>query len=153
MRPGAIQTLRSGFGGAILLVATALWPAAALGQAEGLVEAAERSRELYQQGQLLDALPFAEEAARISEVAFGPDNITIARTYNVAFAAMPDGEWLTWIGADGVTEGAVMPVATFAGADGRRCRLYRQRIAAGGRSDEAAGDVACVRPDGSWARQ
>ena len=59
-----------------------LWPAAAHGQSPALEEAYNRFVDLYSQGHYEEALPFAEEAVRLSEREFGPDHTSVAQSLN-----------------------------------------------------------------------
>ncbi len=61
-----------------VLVALVLWPAVAHGQSRELNDAYNRAGELYAQGRYQEALPFAEEALRLSECEFSPDHLTTA---------------------------------------------------------------------------
>ena len=75
------RSRHSAFGAAVargLVLVLLVLPPAAAQDAAGLLEAADRSGELYRQGDLLGALPFAEEAARIAEAAFGPEDLMTA---------------------------------------------------------------------------
>ena len=66
-------------------VALALWSAVAVAQTPQLLDAADQSLAFYQKGELLNALPFAEEAARLAEEEFGADHVTTAKhTHNLA---------------------------------------------------------------------
>ena len=77
--------MRTVFRAGLIFVTLALWPVAALGQTPALLDAAEQSLAYYQQGALLNALPFAEEAARLAEEEFGPDDLVTAKhTHNLA---------------------------------------------------------------------
>ncbi len=61
-----------------LLAVLWLWPITAYGQSPALDEAYKRAGELYAQGHYQEALPFAEEALRLSEREFGPDHSGVA---------------------------------------------------------------------------
>ncbi len=61
-----------------LLAVLWLWPAVAHGQSRELNDAYNRAGELYAQGRYQAALPFAEEALRLSEREFGLDHLTTA---------------------------------------------------------------------------
>ncbi len=64
------------------LVCAVLWPAAVHGQSPELMVAYERFDELYAQGRYQEALPFAEDAARLVEEEFGPDHPNTATLLN-----------------------------------------------------------------------
>ncbi len=64
------------------LVGLALWPAAAHEQSPALEEAYKGFVDLYAQGRYQEALPFAEEALRLSEREFGPDHPDVATRLN-----------------------------------------------------------------------
>ena len=50
-----------------ILVALFLWPAAVFGQSPEFTDAYNRVNELYAEGRYQEAIPFAEEALRLSE--------------------------------------------------------------------------------------
>ena len=62
------------------LMCLALWPAVAHGQSAELLDTLARSDELYVAGRYREALPFAEEALRLSEREFG-----LEHPYTAAF--------------------------------------------------------------------
>ena len=64
------------------LFCLALWPAVAHGQSAELSDANNRFSELYAQARYQEALPFAEEALRLSEREFGPDHPVVATKLN-----------------------------------------------------------------------
>ncbi len=71
------------------LVCLALWPPAAYGQSSELVDAYYRAGALYAEGHYQEALPFAQEALRLSEREYGPDHpatatmlTTLAKIYH-----------------------------------------------------------------------
>ena len=51
----------------LIPVALFLWPAAVFGQSPELMDAYNRVNELYAEGRYQEAIPFAEEALRLSE--------------------------------------------------------------------------------------
>ena len=67
---------------------------AALAQTDPLTEAAVQSAELYRAGKVLEALPYAEEAARLAEAEFGPDDV---RTANHLHAVATVYQYLGWL--------------------------------------------------------
>ncbi len=71
------------------LVCLALWPPAAYGQSSELVDAYYRAGALFAEGHYQEALPFAQEALRLSEREYGPDHpatatmlTTLAKIYH-----------------------------------------------------------------------
>ena len=68
-------------------VTLALWSGVAVAQTPQLLDAADQSLGFYQKGELLSALPFAEEAARLAEEEFGANHVTTA-THNHNLAAV-----------------------------------------------------------------
>ena len=65
-----------------VLVALVLWPAAALGQSPELLQAYDRSSELYGQGRYQEAILYAQDALRLGERELGPDHPTTATLLN-----------------------------------------------------------------------
>ncbi len=63
-------------------VALFLWPAAVFGQSPELMDAYNRANELSGEGSYQEAIPFAEEAQRLSEREFDPNDPTTATTLN-----------------------------------------------------------------------
>ena len=57
-----------------VVLVLALWPGAAHGQGDELMDAYNRVIELYAEGRYGDAVPFAEKALRLGEREFGPDH-------------------------------------------------------------------------------
>jgi surface antigen len=59
------------------------------------------------------------------------------------------GQTRTWDNPDSGHSGAITPVKTYATAEGRNCREFRQTVTIEGREESAYG-TACREPDGSW---
>ena len=59
-----------------------VWPGAVHAQSPDLVDAINRSTELYAQGHYREAIPFAEKALKLSEQEFGPKHPTTATQLN-----------------------------------------------------------------------
>ena len=51
-----------------------LWPASAVGQSAELMDAFNRTRELYTQGHYEQAIPFAQKALTLGEQELGPEH-------------------------------------------------------------------------------
>jgi surface antigen len=59
------------------------------------------------------------------------------------------GQARAWSNPDTGHSGAITPVETYATAEGRNCREFRQTVKIDGREESAYG-TACRQPDGSW---
>ncbi len=58
----------------VALLCLALWPGTTHGQSSALLDAFNRYKELNALGRYEEALPFAEQALKLSEQEFGPDH-------------------------------------------------------------------------------
>ncbi len=64
------------------LLSLVIWPGATHGQSSALLDAHNRTKELYAQGRYQEALPFAKKALGLGEHEFGPDHTTTATLLN-----------------------------------------------------------------------
>ncbi len=76
------------------LLCLALWPGKGHGRSSDLLDAFNRSRELYEQGRYQEALPFAEKALRLGKAEFGLDHPTTASLlHNLAMLYYAHGKY------------------------------------------------------------
>ena len=82
------------FGLLSVLAPLVLWPAAALGQSSALMDAYNRSLELYAQGRYEEALPFAKKALKLGEEKFGLIHATtVTQLNNLAALLYAQGKY------------------------------------------------------------
>lgn len=79
----------------------------------------------------------------------GPEQEAMFDTFQYALESNETNHAAEWVNPDNETSGAVVPVRTFAGAQGQPCREFITTIIIGGREEQGYG-TACRQPDGSW---
>ncbi len=70
-------------------------------------------------------------------------------TFQYALENNPTDQAADWVNPDTDHSGAVVPVRTFANAQGRPCREFISTITIGGEQQQGYG-TACRQPDGTW---
>lgn len=86
-----------------------------------------------------------------STVLSEPDQIKLNQTLQSALARNKDGQVSIWKNRSGDITAMLVPVRSYTGPDGRKCREYRSIYSFDGRIRQNVRDV-CRRPDGQWQR-
>jgi surface antigen len=79
----------------------------------------------------------------------GPEQAAMADTFQYALENNPTSQAADWVNPDRGTSGAVVPLRTFADAQGQPCREFITTIIIDGREEQGYG-TACRQPDGAW---